>query len=257
MSNELQGMNVLVTRPEHQAEAFCHLVKSAGGQTIRFPAIEIQEIALDDKAEYALQKPSDCLIFISANAVRLGVNAIRNIAPDRLGQSRIMAIGKATAHELESNGIQPDLVPPSPYNSESLLAMPEMQDVSDRRFTIIKGKGGRAYLMEQLRARGGIVNEVDIYVRVKPQQSNAALKELTESQRAVVSITSVKGLHYLFEMASVEQGEWLKQHAQFLVPGERVADAVHDLHIQQAPIIAENATDAVMLQSLLQAIQLR
>jgi len=253
MSNELQGITVLVTRPVHQAEPFCRLVEEAGGKTIRFPVIEIQAIALDAAASDAIQKASDCLIFISANAVRLGIEAINDVMPERLKQSRIMAIGKATAHELESRGVKPDLVPPSPYNSEALLGMPEMQEVNGRRYTIIKGKGGRTYLMEQLRARGAVVNEVDIYVRTKPQQSNTVLTELIEAQRVIVSITSVKGLHYLFEMASVEQAEWLKRHAQFLVPGKRVADAIHDLHIQQAPIIAENATDPVMMESLLAA----
>jgi len=253
MSNELQGITVLVTRPAHQAEPFCRLVEEAGGKAIRFPVIEIQAIALDAAAHDAIQKASDCLIFISANAVRLGIEAINNVMPERLEQSCIMAIGKATAHELESRGVKPDLVPPSPYNSEALLAMPEMQDVSGRRYTIIKGKGGRTYLMKQLRARGAVVNEVDIYVRCKPQQGNAALTAFTQSQRAVVSITSVKGLHYLFEMVSAEQGEWLKRHAQFLVPGKRVEDALHDLHIQQLPIVAENATDAVMMESLLAA----
>jgi len=217
--------------------------------------IEIQPVELDDAAENALQQVADCLIFISANAARLGVETIRRVAPDRLQQSQIMAIGKATAHELESRGIQPDLVPPSPYNSESLLAMPEMQDISGRRFIIIKGKGGRTYLMEQLRGRGGVVQEIDTYVRVKPQQSNAALRQLTESERVIVSITSVKGLHYLFEMASVEQAEWLKQHAHFLVPGDRVAYATRDLHIRKAPIIAENAADQVMFENLLRSIE--
>ncbi|MCW8963874.1 MAG: uroporphyrinogen-III synthase [Gammaproteobacteria bacterium] len=254
MSSELSGIDVLVTRPVHQAEAFCLLVELAGGQAIRFPVIEIKPIALDAAAEYGLQKSADYLIFISANAVRLGVDEMRRVAPERLEQSRVIAIGKATAHGLQSVGIVPDLVPPSPYNSESLLGLPEMQKISGQRFTIIKGKGGRTYLMEQLRARGGIVHEVDIYVRIKPQQSNAALSKLTESQRAVVSVTSVKGLHYLFEMASVEQAEWLKQHAYFLVPGERVAEATRDLHIRHAPIIAENATDQVMFAALLKLI---
>ena len=252
MSNELQGKTLLVTRPAHQADAFCRLVDAAGGRTIRFPVIDIQPLIPDAAAQNVLRSTADCLIFISANAVRLGVEVIKQLAPERLTQSHIMAIGKATAHELEQLGIQPDRVPPSPYNSEALLAMPEMRAVHERRFTIIKGKGGRTYLKEQLLARGGIVNEVEIYVRVKPQQSKAALNELMLSEHAIVSITSVKGLHYLFEMASPEQAHWLKQHAQFLVPGTRVAEAVHDLHIHHAPIVAENATDEMMLRSLLE-----
>jgi uroporphyrinogen-III synthase len=256
MSNQqLSGMAVLVTRPAHQADPFCAMVEDAGGRAIRFPVIEIKALPLDQQAINALQQPADGLIFISANAVRLAIDEIRKWSVERLRDSRIMAIGKATARELEHMGVQPDLVPPSPYNSEALLGIPEMQDVSGRRFTIIKGKGGRTYLMEQLRARGAAaVNEIDIYVRVKPLQSNQVLHELSNCPRVVVSITSVKGLHYLFEMASREQADWLKLNAQFLVPGERVADAVRDLHIGHAPFIAENATDAVMFEKLLQSI---
>ena len=131
--------------------------------------------------------------------------------------------------------------------------MPEMQNIKGRHYTIIKGKGGREYLRDQLKARGGIVRTVDIYVRVKPGQSNEPLQQLTLYDNAVIAVTSVKGLHYLFEMASAEQGVWMKQHARFLVPGKRVADAVRDLHIKQPPIVADNATDAAMFRRLLES----
>lgn len=252
--NALKNMTVLVTRPEHQAEPFCDLVTNAGGTAIRFPVIEIKEIPLSEEARQFLQQDTDCMIFISANAVRLGVAAIRAAASERLEQSRVMAIGKATARQLEAEGITPDLVPPSPYNSEALLALPEMQNITDRKYTVVKGMGGRTYLMDQLRQRGGQVNEIDIYVRVKPDINNAVLNKFRQSERAVVSITSVKGLHYLFELAPVEQVDWLKQQVEFLVPGDRVADAVRDLHVKHSPIIAENATDTVMFERLIKSV---
>ena len=254
VGNELSGTSVLVTRPVNQAEGFCNLIESVGGQVVRFPAIEIRPVVLGAEAERALQEPVDYLIFISANAARLGVGEIRRVARERLMKSRIVAIGKATAYELEKVGVPFDLAPPSPYNSESLLALPEMQDISGWLFTIIKGQGGRTYLVEQLRQRGGIVKEVDVYIRQKPRQSNVALKRLMACQRVVVSVTSVKGLSHLFEIASMEQREWLKQYACFLVPGERVASVVGDLHIRQRIIVAENATDQAMFQALLQFI---
>lgn len=247
----LQNTTVLVTRPEHQAEPFCELVEQAGGHAIRFPVIAIQEIELTQESRKFIAADTDCMVFISANAVRLGVAAINSVNPQRIEKSRIMAIGKATAAQLREEGIEPDLVPPSPYNSEALLGLPEMQKVTGRTFTIVKGKGGRTYLMDCLRQRGANVNEIDIYVRVKPKIRNTPLTEFMQSENPVVSITSVKGLHYLFEMASREQEEWLKTNVRFLVPGDRVADAVRDLHIKQAPIIAENATDAVMFENLL------
>lgn len=253
----LEGISVLVTRPEHQSQGFADLVENEGGVVLLFPVIEIQEIALSDDAEQILRDKdaTDCLIFISANAVRLGLKAIREISPQRLKDTRVLAIGKATAAALINEGVQPDLVPPSPYNSEALLALPEMKDVQGKKYTVIKGKGGRTYLMEQLRLRGAHVNEIDNYVRVKPQARNSVIDQLIKVDRPVIAVTSVKGLHYLFEMITQEQSMWIKQYARFLVPGTRVADAVRDCHVHHSPWVAENATDAVMMEKLIQSVK--
>lgn len=253
----LDGISVLVTRPEHQAQGFVDRVVEAGGQALRFPVIEIQEIALSDDAEQILldKQATDCMIFISANAVRLGLKSIRDIAPQRLEDTRVLAIGKATAAALVNEGVQPDLVPPSPYNSEALLAMPEMREVKGKKYTVIKGKGGRTYLMEQLRLRGAQVNEIDNYVRVKPQASHSNIEQFVNVDNPVIAVTSVKGLHYLFEMVTKDQAVWIKQHARFLVPGARVGDAVRDCHVRLAPWIAENATDPVMMKKLIQSVK--
>jgi len=250
----LKSVTILVTRPQHQAQPFFTMVRQAGGTAIRFPVIEIKEIELSKESRTVLRQNIGRVIFISGNAVRLGVPAISAVNPQWLGQAAVIAIGKATAARLQERGIEPGLVPPSPCNSEALLAMPEMQDITRHQYTIVKGRGGRDYLRKQLNHRGARVNEIDIYVRVRPKISNTPLSELMKAGRAVVAITSVKGLHHLFEMASNEQGKWLKRNARFLVPGARIAAAVCDLHIRQVPIIAEDATDAAMYERLLKEI---
>ncbi len=251
----LQNVTVLVTRPEHQAQPFFSMIRRAGGQAILFPVIEIREIEPGAEAKAMLHQTVDGIIFISANAVRLGVPMLNAINPQWNGDSQIIAIGKATAARLQKQGMEPILTPPAPFNSEALLAMPQMQDIAGHQYTIIKGRGGRRHLQEQLKERGARVSEIDIYVRVKPTLRNTPLNGLMQAERAVVAITSIKGLHHLFELASTEQAEWLKKSAEFLVPGMRVADATHDLHIRQAPMIAEDATDEAMYNRLLAAIK--
>ena len=248
---DLSNTTVVVTRPQHQADNFVALIEEAGGQVIRFPVMEIQPLELQQADITVLGQQTDCLIFVSANAVRLGIVSLRRLVPGFLAGARIMAIGQATANALEENAVKPDVVPPSPYNSEALLALPQMQEIRGRRYTILKGKGGRDYLQEQLQARGGIVRTVDVYQRTRPKQDNSPLQQLSQLDNVVVAITSVKGLHYLFELASADQSEWMKKNARFLVPGNRVADAVRDMHIKHAPLVAENATDEVMCRRLL------
>ena len=249
-NSNLTNVTVLVTRPQHQAAPFCQMVEAAGGRAIRFPVIVIEAIPLADEQQQALQSPADKLIFISANAVRLGLPLLQQTAPQLLAQSQIIAIGQATASQLGEMGHAPQLIPPSPYNSEALLAIAEMQDCNDQHVVIIKGRGGRGYLKEQLLQRGANVIEIETYVRNKPAGNIAMLERFIGSEQAVVSITSVKGLHYLFEMANAEQAGWLRRQAHFLVPGTRVADAVKDLHVTHAPRIAENACDEVMFNAL-------
>lgn len=254
MNNALENIVVLVTRPKHQAQTFCQMVEAAGGKPVHFPTIEIRKLPLDIQAWTILQKATNCIIFISANAVRLGVPAIQQMNPKRLKKSCIMAIGRATAEQLEAQGIGVGLVPPTPYNSEALLAMPEMKDVSGKTFTIIKGRGGRRHLMEQLGLRGAYVNEIDVYTRARPKIDNTPLTDLMMVDKVIVSVTSVKGLHHLFEITNDEQAHWLKTHARFLVPGDRVAYAARDFHIRHAPLIAKNATDAAMFNCLIHLI---
>ncbi|MEA3242729.1 MAG: uroporphyrinogen-III synthase, partial [Pseudomonadota bacterium] len=38
----LQGVGVLVTRPAHQADSLCELIRQQGGTAIRFPVLEIR-----------------------------------------------------------------------------------------------------------------------------------------------------------------------------------------------------------------------
>lgn len=71
--NELAGIGVLVTRPKHQASGFVNAITKKGGVAIEFPVMEV--IAHDkSKIEHdaASLLEADIVIFVSANAVRLG-----------------------------------------------------------------------------------------------------------------------------------------------------------------------------------------
>ena len=78
-SHFLNGLGVLVTRPEHQAGPLCQLIERHGGVAIRCPALVIREphdwapaLAIFDRlAEY------DLAIFTSANAVDRALPRIR------------------------------------------------------------------------------------------------------------------------------------------------------------------------------------
>ena len=166
----LLGLGVLVTRPQGQAETFCRLIEEQGGTTIRFPVLEITTPSDPTPLEALISTLDqfDLAIFISINAVEWTLKAIRRDHRELPDSLRLAVIGPTTARALEALGHPPHLMPPPPYNSESLLALPEMEQVTGRRVIIFRGEGGREHLAETLRSRGAVVEYAEAYRRVRP-----------------------------------------------------------------------------------------
>ena len=55
----LQGVGVLVTRPEQQAMPLCRLLEMQGASTLRLPAVEIKPIG--NRRETAAQLVDECV----------------------------------------------------------------------------------------------------------------------------------------------------------------------------------------------------
>ncbi|MDD5632949.1 MAG: uroporphyrinogen-III synthase, partial [Methylococcales bacterium] len=170
MIKPLNGARVLVTRPAHQAENLSRLIEEQGGVAVRFPTLAI--VALDDssriKSTLANLDKYQWLVFISANAVTMYGYYSDSDKMAKFKSARIAAIGKATAQALVLAGLPVDLAPEAGYNSEALLAMPQMQQMNGQRCLIVRGEGGRDELAVTLRSRGANVDYLDVYKRAVP-----------------------------------------------------------------------------------------
>ncbi len=210
MNNALKGSHVLVTRPAHQAENLCRLIEQQGGIAIRFPTLEIvgMDTPLDNPpdnpaiATNPLSKLSNCcwLIFISANAVNFALKANGGKIAD-FKATRIAAIGQATARELQLSGLQVDLIPNAGFDSEALLAMPDMQQVDGQDILIIRGQGGREELANVLRSRGVNVSYWEVYQRIMPSIDTTEVVDLIEQCKLdAIIVTSCEALQNLLTM---------------------------------------------------------
>src|SRR5690606_23076345 len=102
----------------------------------------------------------DWAIFASIAAVEHGLPRVRS----RIGETRIAAIGAATANALRTAGVRVDAVPDR-EESEGLLELPAFHDMTGATVWIVRGRGGRGLLAETLRARGADVAFVEVYER--------------------------------------------------------------------------------------------
>ncbi len=165
----LRGLGVLITRPAGQAQRVAQHIRAAGGDALLYPTIEIAPTDDPQTAEKILHSLAefDWAIFISANAVEKTFSLLPPglTWPTTL---KVAAIGAATAQALREQGVEKIYAPQESFDSEALLALPEMQSVRQTRVVIFRGQGGRETLKQTLVARGAEVVYCASYRRIKP-----------------------------------------------------------------------------------------
>ena len=244
---------MLVTRPTHQANALCEAIENLGGSAIRFPVLQIDDV--DDTSLLNQQIDSldsyDIAIFISPNAVKKAVNLIqaRKKWPNNV---KIAAVGKTSAKALDSLGLIADIFPSRRFNSEALLSLEEMQDVSGKNIIIFRGEGGRELLAETLKSRGARVEYAECYKRSKPKADvSVLLKHWARGEINIIITTSNEGLHNLYDMVGQLGRQWLIK-TPMIVISDRGADLALQLGFKQRPIVSSQASDEAIVNALIE-----
>ena len=248
MTQPLAGVVVVVTRPAAQAARFAALVTAAGATPLLFPAIDIEPVVLDADARLRLVPDEyDWTIYTSANAVESSLHQL-----PRPRRTRVAAVGRATARALEEHGVAVTAVPRTTADSEGLLELECFADLRGLRVLILKGRGGRPLLREELARRGAEVVPGDVYERRRADARPEALQDLRracDGAQVVVAATSADVLAALLELAPDDRCPRLRD-AVLLVPGDRTAAAARAQGWRGRIVVAASAEDAVMADAL-------
>ena len=211
----LTGFCVAITRPCDQAKKLSALIVQAGGTVNLFPLIQISQLNDYSQFEEVISKivHYDWAVFISSNAVQNAMpRLIKYTIPANL---KFAAIGPVTAAELKSFGVKQILTPEVRFDSEALLALPEMQDMQGKKVMLFRGIGGRDVLAETFKSRGAQVNFAECYQRINPQNNCDLLANLySDKILHGIVVTSSEAMRYLLDLAGVS--EWLKQVTLFV-----------------------------------------
>lgn len=222
----LSGLTIVVTRPREQAQRLVQEITGMGGKCIQLPLLEIAPLPDDTylKSVIARLHDFDLAIFISPNAVRYGMASILkagNLPPNL----RVATIGSSSARALLEYGVNHVIVPNDQFDSESLLAIPEMQTVSHKRIVIFRGESGRELLGDTLKSRGAIVEYAACYQRRKVAQD---LPVLMAANPDVLTISSSEALHHLQDSIDSSNKERIMSMPLF-VSHNRIATAAQQL----------------------------
>jgi uroporphyrinogen-III synthase len=229
-AGRLAGRRIVVTRPAGQNEGLAEMIRAEGGEPIVFPVLEILDLedtrglvaAADRLDDY------DLAVFISPNAVDKALNVIlaRRAWPRRL---RAATIGRASEKALARYGVTDVIAPSGRFDSEALLALPQLDDVRGWRVVVFRGDGGRELLGDTLRARGATVDYIECYRRVRPNADvEPLLKRWGRGEIDAVTVSSSEGLRNLYDMLGKLGQAWLKR-TPLLAPHARIAASAREL----------------------------
>ena len=229
----------------------CRLLEIQGASTFRLPAMEIKALGnwRDIAARLGALEKFDVIIFTSANAVRFGASLL-----DQKRDLTLGAVGAATARALNQAGYRVAVQPMLSVDSEGLLRHPRLEHPAGRRMLLIKGSHGRPLLERELVSRGAQVITAEVYERVPAAPNGAVLAALGESFAAgavqVITATSVEIAGNLLKIAAPALRQQFER-AHWLVPGERVANAVRELGLTAPLLQADSAEDQDLVGALL------
>ncbi len=171
----LEGRRILVLRPEGQAEDLVRALAAEGADAVVVPAIRILPLPATEALDAALRREHDWVIFTSIN----GVAAIQETIPPA-NDTRVAAVGPATAEALVSAGVAVDFVP-SAYTTVALAT--ELPGPPSR-VCVVRAEAAGPDLETILADRGYEVERVNAY-RTEPSGHHLIVEALDDGVDAV------------------------------------------------------------------------
>ncbi|HEX2053915.1 MAG TPA: uroporphyrinogen-III synthase [Actinomycetota bacterium] len=162
MSGPLDGVRVLVLRPEHQAGELAGLLEEHGAVPVVVPAIRIVPPASWTKADEAITRAPnfDWVVFTSVNGVDSVLNRMEETGSDLATlPERVGAIGPGTRRALEAHGVAVEWMPSSFTSAMIAEQLPD----PPAKVLLVRADIATADLDEALRARGFEVTRIDAY----------------------------------------------------------------------------------------------
>ena len=245
-ANSLSARQILLIRPQRQDDQLIEILEKAGAAVTHNPVMAIEPVEENPQIKGQVLELDNFHkgIFVSGNAVELGLELIDKYWPMLPVGIDYFAIGERTAALLQQAGIQANS-PKGRQNSEELLQLPQLQQLKNQRIIIFRGVGGREILGSKLVERGARVEYCELYRRVVQPEALAVARQ----QKADCLIAHSGELI----TAMGEAKSTLFANTPVVVPSERVAAIARQLGYNRV-VSADNALPESMLAAVGKAL---
>lgn len=238
---------ILITRPAGKADQLLASLDELAIPYLYQPLITTQLVPLKAKASGLLEQ-ADQVIFVSVSAV----SCLQQQYDCKKITAPLIAVGTTTATVLEKCSGREVLVPQD-QRSEGVLALPELQDVTDQHIVIVRGNAGRELIKKGLLQRGAHIHYVQSYRRVPLPLDGQSLSDQWHQQDIqCIVVTSNEILQLIFALLPKEQYSWLQQQLWIMV-SPRMKEAAIELGIDGSRIyLSASANDQALLEAICQ-----
>lgn len=201
---------VVVTRPVGQAVDLIALLAQRGIRATSVPTVTIEPEAgsLDDAL--ARLDGADWLVITSPNGANAVLERLAAVGRRLPPETRVAAVGPATAKALEAGGMRVDHVPDD-YLTAAIAA--GLGDVAGQRVVLVRAEAATPDLRRSLLARHALVEEAIAYRTVEgPTASREPLRDALRRDVDGVTFTSgstVRGFIALLGLADRPRAEAL------------------------------------------------
>ncbi|MBS7690252.1 uroporphyrinogen-III synthase [Pseudomonas lalucatii] len=224
----MTAWRLLLTRPAEECPALAATLAAEGIHSSSLPLLAIETLAeTAEQRATILDLDRYCaVIVVSKPAARCGVELLDRYWPQPLAEQPWFGVGAATAEILADYGL-PVYYPDGGDDSESLLALPQLQQALARAFTprvlILRGEDGREWLAERLREQGVQVDYLPLYRRRLPDYPAGLLyRRVRGEDLNGLVVSSGQGFEHLQQLAGEHWPELAR--LPLFVPSPRVAE---------------------------------
>lgn len=235
----LHGATVLLTRPRARSVALARALAGAGAAVVELPLVQVTPPADGGAAlrgALAHARRYAWMVLTSVSAVEQVMAAVRD--GRELAGVALAAVGPATAAALAERGLVADLQASEASGAGLAATMPAAAPGIDCRVLFPRAAGAGPHLVDGLRAKGWLVDEVEAYRTVAVPDDALDALALAEAPAAdVVLLASPSAATRYAELAGT--GGW---KAAVACIGPTTAAAAADLGLVVVQVAARPTT---------------
>jgi uroporphyrinogen-III synthase len=238
----LEGLRIVVTRPEAQAKELATALERVGATAIVLPLVSVAPSSDSSVLREAIGELEryEWVVFTSAN----GVAAVRDQLPDSasLACVRVAAVGPATAAAIRDLGSEPAFVPDQ-FEADAIAD--GLGPLDGCRILLPQADIAPPRLADELRARGAIVDAIAAYRTRALTPSPGEIAELETGVDAVVLASGSAARSF----ASLVAHHDLLRRALLVCIGPKTAAQAREVGLPVG-LVAPEATAEGIIQAL-------